>query len=124
MNTALSAYRKNYSIKNGELNLDISNININNINKIKHEEEDGQKYSSEKRNYRLKELNYENYLSENNNITGKNNLNYNLNNINNLNANNNIRMNYTNYTGVTSGFNEKIQFNNSINNNINLKNIK
>ena len=49
-----SAYRKNYSIKNGELNLDIKNINLN---KVKKEEDDGLKYSSEKRNYRLKEIN-------------------------------------------------------------------
>ena len=106
-NSTLSAYRKNYSIKNGELNLDIGNINLN---KIKHEEEDGQKYSSEKRNYRLKELNY-----ENNDILGKNNFNYNVNNLNNLNdlnANDNLRMNYT---SATSGFNENIQFNNNIN---------
>ena len=93
-NTTLSAYRKNYSIKNGELNLDISNININ---KIKQEEEDGQKYSSEKRNYRLKELNYENNLNNINSLTNMN------------------------YTSATSGFNDNIQFNNNINNNINLK---
>ena len=68
ININSTAYRKNYSIKNGELNLDIKSLNLNNIKK---EEDDGQKYSSEKRNFRLKELNlnrnYANNVDENNN---------------------------------------------------------
>ena len=93
----LSAYRNNYSIKNGDLNLDIKNINMN---KIKKEEDDGQKYSSEKRNYRLKELNlnnnYDNNLNENKNYIGKNNYNYGLGDINEI---KNERINYKNATG-------------------------
>ena len=93
----LSAYRNNYSIKNGDLNLDIKNINMN---KIKKEEDDGQKYSSEKRNYRLKELNlnrnYDNNLNENKNYIGKNNYNYGLSDINEI---KNERINYKSATG-------------------------
>jgi hypothetical protein len=93
----LSAYRNNYSIKNGDLNLDIKNINMN---KIKKEEDDGQKYSSEKRNYRLKELNlnrnYDNNLNENKNYIGKNNYNYGLGDINEI---KNERINYKSATG-------------------------
>lgn len=98
-NNNLSAYRKNYSIKNGELNLDIKSLNLN---KIKKEEDDVQKYSSEKRNYRLKELNlnrnYDNNLNNlnenknntNNNYITKSNYNYEI---------NDERMNYPNTTG-------------------------
>ena len=90
-----SAYRKNYSIKNGELNLDIKSLNLNNIKK---EEDDGQKYSSEKRSFRLKELNlnrnYSNNLNENSNYIGKkNNFNYDMNEI------KDERLNYTSGTG-------------------------
>ena len=90
-----SAYRKNYSIKNGELNLDIKSLNLNNIKK---EEDDGQKYSSEKRSFRLKELNlnrnYSNNLNENSNYIGKkNNFNYDMNEI------KDERLNYTSGEG-------------------------
>ena len=90
-----TAYRKNYSIKNGELNLDIKSLNLNNIKK---EEDDGQKYSSEKRSFRLKELNlnrnYSNNLNEGNNYIGKkNNFNYDMNEI------KDERLNYTSGTG-------------------------
>ena len=90
-----SAYRKNYSIKNGELNLDIKSLNLNNIKK---EEDDGQKYSSEKRSFRLKELNlnrnYSNNLNEGNNYLGKkNNFNYDMNEI------KDERLNYTSGAG-------------------------
>ena len=90
-----TAYRKNYSIKNGELNLDIKSLNLNNIKK---EEDDGQKYSSEKRSFRLKELNlnrnYSNNLNEGNNYLGKkNNFNYDMNEI------KDERLNYTSGTG-------------------------
>ena len=95
-----AAYRKNYSIKNGELNLDIKNFNLNNIKK--EEEDDGQKYSSEKRNYRLKELNlkrnYGNNLNENNSYIGKKNYNYDMN------ALNEIKDERLNYTSATGGF--------------------
>jgi len=90
-----TAYRKNYSIKNGELNLDIKSLNLNNIKK---EEDDGQKYSSEKRSFRLKELNlnrnYSNNLNENSNYIGKkNNFNFDMNEI------KDERLNYTSGTG-------------------------
>ena len=92
-----TAYRKNYSIKNGELNLDIKSLNLNNIKK---EEDDGQKYSSEKRSFRLKELNlnrnYSNNLNEGNNYLGKkNNFNYDM---------NEIKDERLNYTSGASGF--------------------
>ena len=97
ININSTAYRKNYSIKNGELNLDIKSLNLNNIKK---EEDDGQKYSSEKRNFRLKELNlnrnYANNVNENNNndYLGKsNNYNYDMNEI------KDERMNYASATG-------------------------
>ena len=100
----IETYRKNYSIKNGELNLDINNINLN---RIKNGEEDEQKFSSEKRNYRLKELNlnrnYGNNLSNNN-------FNYNLNNENEINDELN------NYNNGNKTFNERINYNNNINN--------
>ena len=96
-NTNIYDYKKNYSIKNGELNLEIKNLDLNKINR---EENDGQKYSSEKRNYRLKELklnrNYGNNLDGNNIYLGKNNYNYDLNNINGIKDD---RMNYTSGTG-------------------------
>ena len=96
-NTNIYDYKKNYSIKNGELNLEIKNLDLNKINR---EENDGQKYSSEKRNYRLKELklnrNYGNNLDGNNVYLGKNNYNYDLNNINGIKDD---RMNYTSGTG-------------------------
>ena len=89
-------YRKNYSIKNNQLNLEVNNIDIN---KIKNEEDDGQKYSSEKRNFRLKDLklnrNYGNNLDENNMYLEKNNYNYDLNNVNEI---KDERMNYTSGT--------------------------
>jgi len=97
ININSTAYRKNYSIKNGELNLDIKSLNLNNIKK---EEDDGQKYSSEKRNFRLKELNlnrnYANNVDENNNndYLGKNN-NYNFD----MNEIKDERMNYASATG-------------------------
>lgn len=96
-NTNIYDYKKNYSIKNGELNLEIKNLDLNKINR---EENDGQRYSSEKRNYRLKELklnrNYGNNLDGNNIYLGKNNYNYDLNNINGI---KDERMNYTSGTG-------------------------
>jgi hypothetical protein len=89
-------YKKNYSIKNNQLNLEVNNIDIN---KIKNEEDDGQKYSSEKRNFRLKDLklnrNYGNNLDENNMYLEKNNYNYDLNNVNEI---KDERMNYTSGT--------------------------
>ena len=95
--TNIYDYKKNYSIKNGELNLEIKNLDLNKINR---EENDGQRYSSEKRNYRLKELklnrNYGNNLDGNNIYLGKNNYNYDLNNINGIKDD---RMNYTSGTG-------------------------
>jgi len=96
ININSTVYRKNYSIKNGELNLDIKSLNLNNIKK---EEDDGQKYSSEKRNFRLKELNlnrnYANNVDENNNnyIGKNNNYNYDMNEI------KDERMNYASATG-------------------------
>ena len=96
-NTNIYDYKKNYSIKNGELNLEIKNLDLNKINR---DENDGQRYSSEKRNYRLKELklnrNYGNNLDGNNVYLGKNNYNYDLNNINGIKDD---RMNYTSGTG-------------------------
>ena len=96
-NTNIYDFKKNYSIKNGELNLEIKNLDLNKINR---EENDGQRYSSEKRNYRLKELklnrNYGNNLDGNNIYLGKNNYNYDLNNINGI---KDERMNYTSGTG-------------------------
>ena len=89
-------YKKNYSIKNNQLNLEVNNFDIN---KIKNEEDDGQKYSSEKRNFRLKDLklnrNYGNNLDENNMYLEKNNYNYDLNNVNEI---KDERMNYTSGT--------------------------
>ena len=96
-NTNIYDYKKNYSIKNGELNLEIKNFDLNKINR---DENDGQRYSSEKRNYRLKELklnrNYGNNLDGNNIYLEKNNYNYDLNNINGIKDD---RMNYTSGTG-------------------------
>ena len=96
-NTNIYDYKKNYSIKNGELNLEIKNLDLNKINR---DENDGQRYSSEKRNYRLKELklnrNYGNNLDGNIIYLGKNNYNYDLNNINGIKDD---RMNYTSGTG-------------------------
>ena len=103
-NATISAYRKNYLMKNEELNLDMKNLNLN---AIKNEEEDSQKYSSEKRNYRLKEINLKrNY--DNNGLEEKNNFNYDLNGIN-ENNNGNIGINYT------SAFNERLKYNNNLN---------
>jgi hypothetical protein len=103
-NATISAYRKNYLMKNEELNLDMKNLNLN---AIKNEEEDSQKYSSEKRNYRLKEINL-NRNYDNNGLEEKNNFNYDLNGIN-ENNNGNIGMNYT------SAFNERLKYNNNLN---------
>ena len=77
------------------MNLDIKSLNLNNIKK---EEDDGQKYSSEKRSFRLKELNlnrnYSNNLNENSNYIGKkNNFNYDMNEI------KDERLNYTSGAG-------------------------
>ena len=107
-NTTISVYRKNYSIKNGELNLDMKNINLN---ANKNEEEDGQKYSSEKRNFRLKEINLNRNYDNNGLNEEKNTFNYDLNGINENNNNNgNIGMNYT-----SQGFNERLQYNKNLN---------
>ena len=104
-NSTISAYRKNYSIKNSDLNLDMKNLNLN---AIKNEDEDGQKYSSEKRNFRLKEINL-NRNYENNDINDeKNNYNFDLNENNNNNGN--IGLNYT-----SQGFNERLQYNKNLN---------
>ena len=103
-NATISAYRKNYLMKNEELNLDMKNINLN---AIKNEEEDSQKYSSEKRNYRLKELNL-NRNYDNNGLEEKNNFNYDLNGVS-ENNNGNIGMNYN------SAFNERLKYNNNLN---------
>ena len=103
-NATISAYRKNYLMKNEELNLDMKNLNLN---AIKNEEEDSQKYSSEKRNYRLKEINLKrNY--DNNGLEEKNNFNYDLNGVS-ENNNGNIGMNYN------SAFNERLKYNNNLN---------
>ena len=103
-NATISAYRKNYLMKNEDLNLDMKNINLN---AIKNEEEDSQKYSSEKRNYRLKELNL-NRNYDNNGLEEKNNFNYDLNGVS-ENNNGNIGMNYN------SAFNERLKYNNNLN---------
>ena len=103
-NSTISAYRKNYSIKNGDLNLDMKNLNLNGI---KNEDEDGQKYSSEKRNFRLKEINLNRNYDNNDINEEKNNYNYDLNENNN---NTNIGLNYT-----SQGFNERLQYNKNLN---------
>ena len=105
-NAAVSAYKKNYPIKNDELNLNMKNLNLNGI---KNEKEDGQKYSSEKRNFRLKEINLNRNYDNNVINEEKNNYYYDLNE-NNNNNNGNIGLNYT-----PQGFNERLEYNKNLN---------
>ena len=104
-NATISAYKKNYSIKNDELNLNMKNLNLNGI---KNEKEDGQKYSSEKRNFRLKEINLNRNYDNNVINEEKNNYYYDLNENNNNNGN--IGLNYT-----PQGFNERLEYNKNLN---------
>ena len=76
----------------------------------KQEEDEGQKYSSEKRNYRLKELDNINY--------GENDYKYNYNLMSNNNDMKFINDNRMNYTG---GFNDRMKNNNNNNINLNFK---
>ena len=105
-NATISAYKKNYPIKNDELNLNMKNLNLNGI---KNEKEDGQKYSSEKRNFRLKEINLNRNYDNNVINEEKNNYYYDLNE-NNNNNNGNIGLNYT-----PQGFNERLEYNKNLN---------
>ena len=104
-NATISAYKKNYPIKNDELNLNMKNLNLNGI---KNEKEDGQKYSSEKRNFRLKEINLNRNYDNNVINEEKNNYYYDLNENNNNNGN--IGLNYT-----PQGFNERLEYNKNLN---------
>ena len=131
----LSTYRKKYSIENGELNLleeDKIKNRINNTNNLKYgafnkeEDDDNQKFSSEKRNFRTSEFNFNenndnnNNNIDNNNFINKNNYNYRLNN-GLINRNNNFEFNYLIPTkdkvndkmNNTSGFNDFRQYNNA-----------
>ena len=124
----LSTYRKKYSIENGELNLVEENKikgRINNNNNLKYgtfnkeEDDDNQKFSSEKRNFRNSEFNF----NENNNIdndyVNKNNYNYKLNNgfinRNNYEFNSLIptKDKVNDKMNNTSGFNDFRQYNNA-----------
>ena len=105
-NATISTYKKNYPIKNDELNLNMKNLNLNGI---KNEKEDGQKYSSEKRNFRLKEINLNRNYDNNVINEEKNNYYYDLNE-NNNNNNGNIGLNYT-----PQGFNERLEYNKNLN---------
>ena len=103
INNNLYEYNNNYSINNGKQFK--NNLNSNELKK--QEEDEGQKYSSEKRNYRLKELDNINY--------GENDYKYNYNLMSNNNDMKFINDNRMNYTG---GFNDRMK--NNSNNNINL----
>ena len=103
INNNLYEYNNNYPINNGKQFK--NNLNSNELKK--QEEDEGQKYSSEKRNYRLKELDNINY--------GENDNKYNYNLMSNNNDMKFINDNRMNYTG---GFNDRVK--NNSNNNINL----
>ena len=130
----LSTYRKKYSIENGELNLleeDKIKNRINNTNNLKYgafnkeEDDDNQKFSSEKRNFRTSEFNFNenndnnNNNIDNNNFINKNNYNYRLNN--GLINRNNFEFNsliptkdkVNDKMNNTSGFNDFRQYNNA-----------
>ena len=127
----LSTYRKKYSIENGELNLlEEDNIKnrINNNNNLKYgtfnkeEDDDNQKFSSEKRNFRTSEFKFnenENNNINNNNYMNKNSYNYRLNN--GLINRNNYEFNsligtkdkVNDKMNNTSGFNDFRQYNNA-----------
>ena len=127
----ISTYRKKYSIENGELNFEVEgdkNKNrINNLNyaSLKKDEDDNQKFSSEKRNYRTSEFktidNYDNNKLEKDNYI--NNYIYRPNNR----VNNNYDIDYfsdkkdkfNDKMSNTTGFNERRQYNNTID--LNLK---
>ena len=122
-----STYRKKYTIDNGELNFEIQEEKfknkINNINysSLGKDEEENQKFSSEKRNFRTgvnnSRVNYENNNLDNN-YMNKNNYNYRANNgimtRNNFDLNSLIGKDKVNdKMNNTTGFNEFRQYNNT-----------
>lgn len=132
-----STYRKKYTIDNGELNFEIqeekfknknNNINYSSLGK---DEEENQKFSSEKRNFRTgvnnSRVNYENNDLDNN-YMNKNNYNYRANNgimtRNNFDLNSLIGKDKVNdKMNNTTGFNEFRQYNNTNDMNLNNYNI-
>ena len=133
-----STYRKKYTIDNGELNFEIQEEKfknkINNINysSLGKDEEENQKFSSEKRNFRTgvnnSRVNYENNDLDNN-YMNKNNYNYRANNgimtRNNFDLNSLIGKDKVNdKMNNTTGFNEFRQYNNTNDMNLNNYNIK
>lgn len=132
-----STYRKKYTIDNGELNFEIQEEKfknkINNINysSLGKDEEENQKFSSEKRNFRTgvnnSRVNYENNDLDNN-YMNKNNYNYRANNgimtRNNFDLNSLIGKDKVNdKMNNTTGFNEFRQYNNTNDMNLNNYNI-
>lgn len=132
-----STYRKKYTIDNGELNFEIQEEKfknkINNINysSLGKDEEENQKFSSEKRNFRTgvnnSRVNYENNNLDNN-YMNKNNYNYRANNgimtRNNFDLNSLIGKDKVNdKMNNTTGFNEFRQYNNTNDMNLNDYNI-
>ncbi len=132
-----STYRKKYTIDNGELNFEIQEEKfknkINNINysSLGKDEEENQKFSSEKRNFRTgvnnSRVNYENNNLDNN-YMNKNNYNYRANNgimtRNNFDLNSLIGKDKVNdKMNNTTGFNEFRQYNNTNDMNLNNYNI-
>lgn len=132
-----STYRKKYTIDNGELNFEIQEEKfknkINNINysSLGKDEEENQKFSSEKRNFRTgvnnSRVNYENNNLDNN-YMNKNNYNYRANNgimtRNNFDLNSLIGKDKVNdKMNNTTGFNKFRQYNNTNDMNLNDYNI-
>ena len=123
---SLSTNRKKYSIQNGELNYEVEEDKMlnkinNNINysSLQKEDDENQKFSSEKRNFRTSEFNfrednYENNNIDNNNIT--NNMNHNINN----NFINKSNYNYTQNNGLINRNRNNYDFNSIIVNKDNL----
>ena len=99
---ASSTYRKKYTIENGELNFEFEDykdkkrINNNNLyyDNMGKEDDDNQKYSSEKRNFRTSEFNVRDNYDNNNN------------NNNNINIHN-IFLSKKSYNYKTNGMNDK-----------------
>ena len=132
MEKTLPEYRKNYTIENGDLNIGIKD-NTKNTNEIlnyktvKKQENANQKYPSEKRYFRMNEINSKEKYEKNLNNIGDNNqskkyeFNYSLNN--GLTNRKNYEINSligkkeksTDRMNNTMGFNEYRKFNNSSN---------
>ena len=128
-----TTYRKKYSIENGELNFedykDRNKINNNfNYGMPDKDDDDNQKFSSEKRNFRTSEFNVRDNYDNNNNIFLNKNYNYKngMNDTNNYNINSLIGNKEKNNERMsnTVGFNEHLKYNNINNLSLNYNKIE